>query len=51
MVLVTGGTGFVGSYIIRELVEKKYTVRAIRRSHKSGDTGFRFIFQKKYGIK
>ena len=32
MVLVTGGTGFVGSYIIKELVEKKYAVRAIRRS-------------------
>lgn len=34
MVLVTGGTGFVGSYIIKELVEKGYTVRAIRRSNK-----------------
>lgn len=31
-VLVTGGTGFLGSYIIRELVEKNYTVRAIRRA-------------------
>lgn len=34
MVLVTGGTGFVGSYIIRELIEKNYHVRAIRRSNK-----------------
>ncbi len=34
MVLVTGGTGFVGSYIIKELIEKKYAVRAIRRSKK-----------------
>ncbi|MDZ4793883.1 MAG: SDR family NAD(P)-dependent oxidoreductase [Bacteroidota bacterium] len=34
MVLVTGGTGFLGSYIIQLLVEKGYTVRAIRRSSK-----------------
>lgn len=34
MVLVTGGTGFVGSYIIKALVEKGYAVRAIRRSSK-----------------
>lgn len=33
-VLVTGGTGFVGAYIIKELVEKGYAVRAIRRSNK-----------------
>jgi len=33
-VLVTGGTGFVGSYIIKNLVEKGYAVRAIRRSNK-----------------
>lgn len=33
-ILVTGGTGFLGSYIIKELVEKGYTVRAIRRSKK-----------------
>ena len=32
MVLITGGTGFLGSYIIKELVEKNYSVRAIRRS-------------------
>lgn len=32
-VLVTGGTGFLGVYIIRELVEKGYSVRAIRRSN------------------
>ena len=32
MVLVTGGTGFLGSYIINELVERNYSVRAIRRS-------------------
>src|SRR5262245_51152549 len=34
MVLVTGGTGFIGAYIIKELVGKKYAVRAIRRSNK-----------------
>jgi nucleoside-diphosphate-sugar epimerase len=33
-VLVTGGTGFIGAYIIKELVEKGYSVRAIRRSNK-----------------
>ena len=32
MVLVTGGTGFLGSYIIKQLVEKGYAVRAIRRN-------------------
>ncbi len=34
MILVTGGTGFIGAYIIKELVEKGYPVRAIRRSTK-----------------
>ena len=33
-VLVTGGTGFIGAYIIKELVGKGYHVRAIRRSNK-----------------
>ena len=32
MILVTGGTGFVGAYIIKHLVEKKYAVRALRRT-------------------
>lgn len=36
-ILVTGGTGFLGSYIIKHLVEKGYTVRAIRRSTKLPD--------------
>lgn len=31
MVLVTGGTGFLGAYIIRELVERGYAVRATYR--------------------
>ena len=30
-ILVTGGTGFLGAYLIKELVEKNYTVRATRR--------------------
>lgn len=30
-ILVTGGTGFVGSYVIRDLVNKGYRVSAIRR--------------------
>ena len=29
--LITGGTGFLGAHIIQHLVEKGYTVRAIRR--------------------
>jgi len=33
MVLVTGGTGFLGAYIIKELVEKGHAVRAIRRGN------------------
>ena len=32
--MITGGTGFLGAYIIQELVEKGYAVRATRRSHK-----------------
>jgi dihydroflavonol-4-reductase len=31
-VLVTGGTGFLGTYIIRQLIEKGFQVRAIRRN-------------------
>jgi dihydroflavonol-4-reductase len=31
-VLVTGGTGFLGAYIIKELIEKGHKVRAIHRS-------------------
>jgi len=33
-ILVTGGTGFLGSYTIRELVTKGYQVRALRRTNK-----------------
>lgn len=31
-ILVTGATGFVGSYLIRHLVEKGYSVRGLRRA-------------------
>jgi nucleoside-diphosphate-sugar epimerase len=31
-ILVTGGTGFLGSYIIKGLLNKNYAVRAIRRN-------------------
>jgi nucleoside-diphosphate-sugar epimerase len=33
-ILVTGGTGFLGAYIIKLLLEKGFDVRAIRRSNK-----------------
>lgn len=35
MVLVTGGTGFLGAYIIKHLVERHIPVRALRRSAKT----------------
>ncbi|HEY6063394.1 MAG TPA: SDR family NAD(P)-dependent oxidoreductase [Chitinophagaceae bacterium] len=46
MILVTGGTGFLGSYIIKELVERGYAVRAIRRSNKLPFWISREIFDK-----
>ena len=33
-ILVTGGTGFLGSYIIKQLIESGYSVRSIRRGNK-----------------
>jgi dihydroflavonol-4-reductase len=33
-ILVTGGTGFLGAYVLRNLVEKGFSVRAIRRTGK-----------------
>jgi nucleoside-diphosphate-sugar epimerase len=32
-VLVTGGTGFLGAYIIQELIDRGWQVRALRRSN------------------
>lgn len=46
MILVTGGTGFLGSYIIKHLVEKEYAVRAIRRSPKLPSWINKEIFDK-----
>ena len=46
MILVTGGTGFLGSYIIKQLIEKGYAVRAIRRSNKSPYWIAKEIFNK-----
>lgn len=34
MILITGGTGFLGGYIIKSLIERGLPVRAIRRSAK-----------------
>lgn len=31
-ILITGGTGFLGAYIIKELISRGYSVRAIHRS-------------------
>lgn len=33
-IFITGGTGFIGSYIIKNLIQKGYTVRALHRSNK-----------------
>ncbi|MEI6947452.1 NAD-dependent epimerase/dehydratase family protein [Paraflavisolibacter sp. H34] len=35
MILITGGTGFIGAYIIKNLVGKGHAVRALRRSAKT----------------
>lgn len=35
MILITGGTGFIGAYIIKNLVEKGFNVRTLRRSDKT----------------
>ena len=41
-VLVTGGTGFIGAYIIQELITKGYSVKALHRSN-----NFPFYISKK----
>lgn len=45
-ILVTGGTGFLGSYIIKQLIENGYSVRAIRRSSKTPHWISSAIFEK-----
>lgn len=37
LVLVTGGTGFIGSYLIRLLIKNGYRVRALRRANSPMD--------------
>lgn len=33
-ILLAGGTGYLGGYILKQLVEQKYETRAIVRDHK-----------------
>ncbi len=35
LILLTGATGFLGSYILQELIEQGYAVRALRRTPKA----------------
>jgi len=48
MVLVTGGTGFIGAYLLAELVKRDIPVKAIKRS-KSSTSYTEDIFKYKYG--
>jgi dihydroflavonol-4-reductase len=48
MILVTGGTGFIGGYLLAELAKNDVPVRAIKRS-KSSTAYTENIFDYKYG--
>jgi nucleoside-diphosphate-sugar epimerase len=45
-IFVTGGTGFLGAYIIKKLIEDGYQVKALRRSKKLPDFISKEIFDK-----
>lgn len=34
MILITGGTGFIGQYVVREMIEKGYDMRLLARDEK-----------------
>lgn len=50
MILVTGGTGFLGSYIIGHLIEKGYAVKALRRSNKLPSWIDKAVFDKVHWV-
>jgi uncharacterized protein YbjT (DUF2867 family) len=37
IILVTGGTGYIGSWVVKELLEKSYTVRMTVRDKSKKD--------------
>ena len=45
-VFITGGTGFLGAYVIKALIEAGYSVRALRRSSKIPGYIDKNIFEK-----
>jgi len=43
LVAVTGATGFIGSILLRSLIEKGWKVRALTRRYQSGDEAIQWI--------
>ena len=43
LVAVTGATGFIGSILLRSLIEKGWKVRALTRRYQSGDEATQWI--------